>query len=122
MNKARNGHVGVLAAGVGHFERRPVGFFDARDHLSTNRALWILGFDEIEKMRRNRKREFVSGQDHPGAFLGGWRDFLFELLQVGQQVFKLPFPVVPELGSDIGPETWGEGKRDAYRRFRLNCA
>ena len=68
-------------------------------------------------MRRNRQRELVSGQDHPGALFGGQSDLLFELLKVGDPVFQLPFPVVPEFGSDIGPETWGEGKEPLIGGF-----
>ena len=110
MDQSRDRHVGIFAARVGHFERGAVGLFDPRNHLATDRAIRIFGIDQIEKVRGNCERQLGSGQDHPGAFFPGKCDLLFELLEIGDAVFKLPFPVVPKLGYDIGPETWSEGK------------
>ena len=77
----------------------------------------VVRINEIEKMRRDGERKFVTGQNNPGALFGREGNLLFELLQVGDPVFQLPFPVVPEFGSDIGPETWGEGKEPLIGGF-----
>src|SRR5437899_3880332 len=39
MNQARHRRVRIFAAGIGHFPRRCIGFFDARDDLPTNRTI-----------------------------------------------------------------------------------
>jgi hypothetical protein len=100
----------IFTAGVRHLERSPVGLFYARNHLAPNGTIWILRVDEIKEMRGNRERELVSGKDHPGPFIPAQDNSLFELLEIGDSIFKLPFPVIPEFGSDIGPESGGEGK------------
>ena len=117
MDQSRYRHMRILAARIGHFERRPVSLFDPRDHLAPDRAIWIVRINEIEKMGRDGQRKFVTGQNNPSALFGRERNLLFELLQVGDTVFKLPFPVVPELGNNIGPETWGEGKEPLIGGF-----
>ncbi len=65
----------------------------------------------------NGERKLVSGQNYPGAFFAGKCELLFELLEVGDPVFELPFPVVPELGSNIWPKTRGESKEPLIGGF-----
>jgi len=110
-------HVGILAARIGHLCRGPVGLFDAWDNLATDRTVWVLWVNEIKKMWCHGQRELVSRQNYAGALLAGKGDLLFELLQVSDSVFKLPFPVVPELGIDIGPKAWCEGKEPLIGGF-----
>ena len=110
VHKAWDRHVRVFAARVRHFDRRSICFFEARDYLATNRAIGILGVDQVKKVGGDRKRELVAGQQDAGAFFAGKGDLPLELAQVGDSVFKLPFPVVPVFRSDIGPETRREGK------------
>jgi hypothetical protein len=117
MDEAWDRHVGIFAAGVGHFEWSTVGLFNTRDYLATNRAKRVFRVDKVEEMRCDCQRKFVSGEDYPRTFFGRERDPLFKLLEVGDPVFKLPFPIVPELGSDIGPETWGEGEEPLIGGF-----
>src|ERR1700742_3272600 len=117
MNQSGDRHMGVFAARVCHFQRRPVGFFHPRNDLAPNWAVWIFRINEIEKVGRNCQRELVSREDYPSALFGRKCNLLFKLLKVGDPVFKLPFPVVPELGNDVWPETWGEGKETLISGF-----
>ena len=110
MYETLDRHVRVFAARVRHFDRRSICFFEARDYLATNRAIGIFGVDQVKKVGGDRKRELVAGQQDAGAFFAGKGDLPLELAQVGDSVFKLPFPVVPVFRSDIGPETRREGK------------
>jgi hypothetical protein len=77
----------------------------------------VFPVDKVEEMRCDGQGKFVSGEDYPSTFFGRECDSLFKLLEVGDPVFKLPFPIVPEFGSDIGPETWGEGKEPLIGGF-----
>jgi hypothetical protein len=117
MDETRNGHVRIFAARIGHLERGPVGLFDARDDLATDWTVRIFRVNEIEKMRCNRERKLVSGQNYAGALFPRKRDLLFELLQIGDPVFELPFPVVPEFGSDIWPKAGSERKEPLIGGF-----
>ena len=47
----------------------------------------VVRINEIEKMRRDGERKFVTGQNNPGALFGREGNLLFELLQVGDAVF-----------------------------------
>ena len=117
MDQTRDRHVGIFAARIGHFERGPVGLLDPRNHLATDRTVRIFRVDEIEKMGCNGEGQLVSGQDDAGALFSGKCELLFELLEVGDPVFKLPFPVVPKLGSDVWPKTWSERKEPLIGGF-----
>ncbi len=117
MDKTRDGHVGVFAARIGHLKRRSVGLFDPRNDLATDRTIRVFGVDEIEKMGRNGERKLVSGQNYTSALFAGKRELPFELLQVGDAVFELPFPIVPEFGSDIWPKTRRERKEPLIGGF-----
>jgi hypothetical protein len=52
-----------------------------------------------------------------GAFFARKSNLFLELLQVRDSILKLPFPVVPEFGSDIGPEPWRERKEPLVGGF-----
>ena len=99
----------VLSARVSHLKRRPAPFRRVGNDLAANRAVRILAIDQIEEVRSHGKRELVSREQNPGALFWGQGDFPLELGKVRDSVFKLPFPVVPELGSDAGPVSWRMG-------------
>jgi hypothetical protein len=109
--------VGVFAARIGHLKRRSVGLFDPRNDLATDRTIRVFGVDEIEKMGRNGERKLVSGQNYTSALFAGKRELPFELLQVSDAVFELPFPIAPEFGSDIRPKTRRERKEPLIGGF-----
>jgi hypothetical protein len=107
----------IFAARIGHFDWRPVRLFDPGDDLAADRTIWVLGIDEIEKMRSNSQCQLISREDNSSAFFAGKGDLLFELLQVGNPIFKLPLPIVPKFGSDIGPESRGKRKEPLVSGF-----
>ena len=100
MHQSRHRHVRIFPARVRHVVRRGPCFFDPRDDLSPDRAIGIVALDQIEKMRRDREREFVAGKQHAGAFFIGKGEMLLELRQRGDAILELPFPVIPEFGRD----------------------
>jgi hypothetical protein len=61
VHEAWDWHMRVFAARVGHFERRSICFFKARDYLATNRTIGILGVDKVKEMGGDCKRELVAG-------------------------------------------------------------
>jgi hypothetical protein len=69
MNQPRHGHVRIFPAWVSHVVGRTPRFLDPRDHLTPNRIVRIFARDQIEKVRRNRQRELVAGQQNAAAFL-----------------------------------------------------
>ena len=68
-----DGHVGVLATGVGHFSGIGEGFFDTGDDLATDWAVGVVFIDKIEKMRRDGHGQLVAGEEDAGAFF--FREF-----------------------------------------------
>src|SRR5882724_6228664 len=108
MHQTRYRHVRIFTTRIGHIVRRCPGFFDARNDLSPDRIVWIIWRDQIEKMRRDREREFISGKQNAVPLLLVKIEMFFELSERGDSVFKLPFPIVPELRRDpaaAGPVT-----------------
>ena len=104
MHQPRNRHVRIFAAGIGHVVRRRPGFFDSRDDLSPNRIVRTFAArDQIEKVRRDCERQFISRKEHPAAFFVAKIDILLELSQRRDPVLELPFPIVPKFGRDLRP-------------------
>ena len=60
MHEAWHRHVRIFSTGVGQFLGGVPTFLDARDHLTADRAVGIVAVDEVEKVRGDRHREFVS--------------------------------------------------------------
>src|SRR6266446_3842984 len=117
VNQPWYGHIAVLAARVGHFERRRNRFLDSRDHLPPNGAIWVRGIDEIEEMRSYRESKFVPREEHAGPLFVGEIDFAGQLVESCDPIFELPFPVVPETRIDLGPVTWPVGGKPLVRGF-----
>ncbi len=114
MDEAGDGHVGVLAAGVGHFGRVFPGFFDAGDDLAADGAVRVGGVDEVEVVGGDCHGQLIAGEEDAGAFFFGENEVLFELGEGGDAVFELPGGGIPLLLGDAGvfpvAETWaGEG-------------
>jgi hypothetical protein len=110
-------HVRVFAARVGHFEGRSIRLFKARDDLATYRTIGIVRSNQVKKMGSYGKCKFVAGEYDAGAFFVRKSNLLLELLQVRDSILKLPFPVVPEFGCHVGPETWRERKEPLVGGF-----
>ena len=60
VDEAWDGHVGVFAAGVGHFFLMVPCFLDARDDLTADGAIRVGGVDEVEEVRGDGEREFIA--------------------------------------------------------------
>ena len=109
MNESRHRHVGILAAGVGEFLRRVPAFLDARDDLAADRAIRIVAVDQVEKVRRDRHRELVPGEQDAGAFDVGE---IQPGLKIGERIHavaELPFVVAPVVHRFLRPVSWGVG-------------
>ena len=96
MDKPRNRHVRIFAARVGHVVRGCPRLLNAWNHLSPDRIVGIIARDQIEKMRGDRQREFVSREQNAAAFFLAKVEVFFELSEGRDPVFELPFPIVPE--------------------------
>src|SRR4029453_12620222 len=62
------------------------------------RIMGIFARDQIDKMRGDRQREFVSREQNAAAFFLAKVEVFFELSEGRDPVFELPFPIVPEFG------------------------
>src|SRR6476646_11188728 len=93
----------IFAARVGHVVRRRPRFFDSRNDLTPYRVIRIVCRQQVEKVWGNGQREFVAGQQNPAALLVAQFQMFLELREGGDSVFKLPFPIVPELRSRVWP-------------------
>ena len=113
MDEPGHRHVRVFAARVRHVVGRGPGFLDPRDDLPPDRAVRIVAFDQVEKMRRDRERELVAGEQNAGALFFGEDEMLLELRQGGDAIPELPFPVVPEFRRDIR-EVTGRGGDELF--------
>src|SRR6266536_6611920 len=98
MHKPRNRYMRTSAAWVGHVVRGCPRLLDPRNHLSPDRIVGIIARDQIEKMRGDRQREFVSREQNAAAFFLAKVEVFFELSEGRDPVFELPFPIVPEFG------------------------
>jgi hypothetical protein len=61
--------VRIFSARVSHVVGRTPCFFDPRDHLTPDRIVWIFPRNQIEKVGRDREREFIAGEQNAGALL-----------------------------------------------------
>src|SRR5881394_3620914 len=95
----------IFAAWVRHIVRGRPRFFDPRNHLTTDRVLWVAARDQVEKVRRDRQREFVARQQDAAPLLIAEVQVLFELSELSDSVLKLPFPIVPEFWRGLRPIT-----------------
>src|SRR5205823_6165869 len=108
MHQSGHRHVRIFAARVSHVVSRRPRFFNARNDLAPDRIVWIVARYQIEKVWRDREREFVSGKQNTDAFFIAKIDMLFEVRERSDAVFQLPFPIVPKLRSNAaisGPIT-----------------
>ena len=96
MDQSRHRHVRVFPAWVRHVVGRTPRFLDPRNHLTPDRIVRIFARDQIEKVRRNRERQLVAGEQNAGAFLFAQRKVFLQLTQLSDAVLQLPFPVVPK--------------------------
>ena len=70
---------------------------------------WIVRIgarDQIEKVRGDRKREFVAREQNAAALFLVKIDMLLELSERCYPIFELPFPIVPEFRRNIRPVAW----------------
>src|SRR3982750_2767425 len=103
MDQSGDRHMGILPTRIGHVVRRAPSLLDPRNHLSPDRIVWIVPWDQVKEMRRDREREFIAGKQNTGPFLFAQRQILLQLRQRRYAIFKLPFPVVPKFGANPGP-------------------
>ncbi len=102
MDETWDGHVGVFAAGVGHFGGVFPGFFDAGDDLAADGAARVGGVDEVEVVGRDGHGQLVAGEQDAGALFFGEHEVLFELSEGGDAVLELPGGGVPLVLGDAG--------------------
>ena len=102
MDQTRDRHVRIFAARVRHVVGRRPGLLDPRDDLAPDRAIGIVRLDQVEKMRRDRKSEFVARKQHARPLRLGKNEMFLELGERSDAVLQLPFPVIPEFGRNIG--------------------
>ena len=103
VDDTRDRHRALFADRVLGFTRSNVGFLDARDDLPAHRAVRVLRVDEVEEMRRDRKRELMGGKKAPFPLLLRQLQHLFQLGQRRDAVAQLPMPVVPLRGGHVLP-------------------
>ncbi len=121
MHQARHGGVAVLAARIAHFPRSRPGFFDARDDLAANRAIFIGRINEIEEEGCDGQRQLGIGQLSAGIFLRGeGRHQAMELFQAGDAVFQLPLPTVPLPVRNVAPKP-ASGRMEFLQFVQLRC-
>ena len=63
--------MGIFATGVGHFRGVSVGFLDARDDLSADRAIGIGGVNEVEEVRRDGSGQLGPGEENTSTLFFG---------------------------------------------------
>ena len=71
MDESGDWHVGILATGVGQLRGVGVGFLDARDNLSADRAIGVGGVNEIEEVRRDGSSQFGPSEENAGSLFFG---------------------------------------------------
>ncbi|MGC3988104.1 MAG: hypothetical protein QM796_00190 [Chthoniobacteraceae bacterium] len=103
VNQPRHRHVRILPTRVGHLGGRDQRLLKPRDHLAADWIVGIVRVNQVEKMRRDPHRQLVGREKNSLALLLQQRQFLLDLTQAFQAVFKLPFPIVPLFGRDIRP-------------------
>ena len=116
VDESRHGHVGVLAAGIGHLLRGDTSLPDLGNDLPADRAGRIFRLDEVEVVGGDGEGQLVAGENDPGAFLRSEHKMLLESLKGGDAVAELPLPVVPLGGGRFLPKS---GIRGA--KVRLNA-
>ena len=99
VDEAGHRHVGILAAGIGEFLGRVPAFLDARDDLAADRAIRIVAVDQVEKVRGDRHRQLVPGEQDAGALDIGEVEARFEIGEGIHAVAELPFVVAPVVSS-----------------------
>ena len=109
VDQAGDRHVRILATGVGHFLRRVPAFLDPRDHLAADRAVGVVAIDQVEKVRRDRHRQFVPGEQDSRAFNIGQIEPRLQVNERVHAVAKLPFMIVPMMHLILLPVSWGMG-------------
>lgn len=111
MDKAGDGHVGVLTTGVGHFRGIGVGFLDAGNDLTPDGAIGVRRVDEVEEMGRDRGGELGAGQKDASAFFVTEGKMLLNVREGRHPVLELPFGRIPVFGGHVfvGPVTWSRG-------------
>jgi hypothetical protein len=90
VDEAWDWHVGVFAAGVGHFFLMVPCFLDTGDDLTADGAIRVGGVDEVEEVGSDGEGELVAGEEDPGAFFFGEDEVFFELGEGGDPVAELP--------------------------------
>src|SRR4030095_4627330 len=104
MHQARHRHARILSAGIGHVVGRCPGFFNAWNDLTPDRIVRIfLAREEIEKVRRDGEREFITAQQNTAPFFVAKIEGLFELRERRVPVLQLPLPIVPKFGGYAVP-------------------
>ena len=106
VHQPRHGHGSILAARVGHFLRRNQRFLDPRNDLPPDRAIGIVGIDEIEELGRDAHAQLCPGEQHPRAFLRREAEVGFQGLEIGDPIAQLPAPIIPLLWSGPRPMAW----------------
>ena len=95
VDEAGHGGVFVLAERVEHLARGNHHLVTARDELLAQRAIGVPAVDEVEKIRRDRERKLLVGEEATG-FLGRRECHMpLELLHRRDAVLQLPSPVAP---------------------------
>ena len=96
MHQSGHRRMRIFAARIAHFPWRVVCFFDPRNDLPADGAVFIRRINQVEKARRDGQGQFRVGQFGAGIFLRRerWHQPL-ELFERSDAVFELPAPVVP---------------------------
>ena len=69
MHQSGHRRMRIFAARIAHFPRRVVCFFDPRNDLPADGAVFIRRINQVEKERRDGQGEFRVGQFGAGVFL-----------------------------------------------------
>ena len=104
VDDARYGHGALFADGVLGFARSDVRLLDAGDDLPADRAVRILGVDQVEEMGGDRQGQLMRGEQAPFPLFLGQFEALLELRQRRDAVAELPMPVVPLRGGHVFPQ------------------
>jgi hypothetical protein len=95
VDEAGDRRILVLSQGVHHVALRKVKFLDPGDRLSSNGTIGVDRIHEVRKIRGHGHGQPSFGVIDPFDFFRGQFEDLFDLVEGGDPMPKLPSPIVP---------------------------
>ena len=95
MDEAGHRRMFVLTERVEHLPRGDDHLVATGDDLLADRAIRVVPVDQVEKIRRDRQRQLLLGEEAARPFPGRQRHVALQLLDGREPVLQLPGPVPP---------------------------